>query len=180
MTKTIQISTRQQLDELSRKADEAADVTCKRLQDLLNESLSGLQILHKLKFLPAGRSPLNSGDLNFIEQLNQTFTYLASFKAVEYLWAEHPNEDSFTVNLGTASGYDIHNDAKTIVAEVFAAVTPSNNKKLKKDVEKVNKSKAEHKYVFYYCPGFEVGVIAPLDGYEDIKIISLNLQLLTR
>jgi len=177
MTKTIQISTRQQLDELISKVDEAAKVTRNRLQDLLNESVSDLQFLHKLKFLPAGRSPLNLGDLNLIEQLNQTFTYLASFKAVEYLWAEHPNEESFTVNLGTASGYDVHNDAKTIIAEVFAAVKPSNNNKLKKDVEKVNDSNAEYKYVFYYCPGFKVGVIAPLDGYEDIKIISLNLTL---
>jgi hypothetical protein len=177
MGKTIQILKRQHLTDLIRKVLESAKVTQRRLKNLLNESDSGIHFLHSLKFLPVGCNPLNLRDLNLIEQLNQTFTYLSSFKAAEYLWAEHPNEDSFTVNLGTAGGYDVHNDEKTIVAEVFATVTPKNNKKLKNDVLKVHGSDAKHKYVFFYCPGFETGEIKHLEGYEDVKIISLNLKL---
>jgi len=56
------------------------------------------------------------------------------------------------------------------VAETFAATTPESNRKLNKDVEKVKKSKAVHKYVFYYSPVRSDGSYM----IEDVCIVPLK------
>jgi hypothetical protein len=114
---------------------------------------NGVGSLAKLKFDKVGRDPLDKDRmLNFVEQLNQTFTYLATLRGVKYLLKRHPKAAPFIVNLGTASGPDIVSMDGSIMAEVFAATSPQSNKKLKKDVERVSKTAADHKYVFYYSP----------------------------
>ena len=67
-----------------------------------------LKLLYRIKFDKIGFDPLNQQrSLNLIEQVNQTFTYLASFKADRLLFSWHPALDSLTLNLGTVSGKDI-------------------------------------------------------------------------
>jgi hypothetical protein len=109
-----------------------------------------LELLKKFKFEKIGHDPLNiQRPLNFIEQLNQTFTYLASFKAASILFEMHPGLTSMTLNLGTRAGSDIESDFDGgIAAEVFAAVNPKSNNKLKKDIQKVSSVNVKHKYVF--------------------------------
>ena len=64
-----------------------------------------MAFLSQLKFQTVGRDPLNlSRKLNLVEQLNQTFTYLASFNGAEFLFARHTKVKSLTLNLGMASG----------------------------------------------------------------------------
>jgi hypothetical protein len=123
------------------------------------ESRQGLQALWSMKFAPIGCDPLNSeSPLNLIEQLNQTFTYLASAKALRLLLQLHPELAPFKVNLGTSAGSDIESGLNEgLAAEVFAAVKISNNRKLAKDIAKVLKTPARLKYVFFMCPGYEVG-----------------------
>ncbi len=131
----------------------SADKSQSKIRKILSDS-NPMEFLSKIKFEKIGHDPLEPyNTLNFIEQINQTFTYLASFKATKILFKEHPGLTSLTLNLGTAPGTDIESDLEGgIAAEVFAAVKPGNNNKLKKDIEKVSTVNAKHKYVFYLCP----------------------------
>lgn len=118
-----------------------------------------MNFLYQLKFQQIGCDPLNlSRELNLIEQLNQTFTYLASLNGAEFLFARHPTVQSLTLNLGTSPGSDIetHEDGG-IAAEIFATVTPRNNRKLANDIEKVSAIDAQHRYVLFMSPEHEAG-----------------------
>jgi hypothetical protein len=113
-----------------------------------------------------------------IEQLNQTFTYAASLKAAEYLFRNHPAITCLTLNLGTTSGWDIEGpESGGLVAEVFAAVNPQNNKKLEKDIEKVAAANATHRYVFFMCPGVEAGRYRKNLGPHGVQVVSLGCDL---
>lgn len=115
-------------------------------------------LFSKMKFGGVGYDPLNPDrELNLIEQINQSFTYLASFYALEVLFSSHSNLAPFKLNLGTAPGSDIESVCGQLAAEVFASVTPTNNQKLRKDIDKVSKTDAAFKYAFFMCPGFELG-----------------------
>ena len=102
-----------------------------------------MAVLEALKFKQSGRDPLDpTKPLNMIEQLNQTFTYLVSVRAVEFLFEKHPEAAPFRVNLGTAAGSDVESVDGSVAAEVFAAVAPHNNHKLAKDIAKVRSTPA--------------------------------------
>lgn len=136
-----------------------------------------LEFLWKIRFDQIGCDPLDSQrELNFIEQLNQTFTYLASFKAAKYLFEKHSGLDSLTLNLGTQAGTDIISAFDDgIAAEAFAAVNLNNNRKLQKDIDKVSSIEAKHKYVFFMCPGIDEGIYDLLEN--EIIIWSLGNDL---
>jgi diaminopimelate decarboxylase len=138
-------------------------------------AVSPLEALRRIKFESVGFDPLGPRPLNLVEQINQTFTYLATLEAVRYLLRQHPESGPFTVNLGNASGRDISSPDGKIIAEVFAAVTPNNNQKLKKDVRRVNSAQAERRYVFYACPGVAPGDKQALNGYPEVRIVSLGM-----
>ena len=63
-----------------------------------------------------------------------------------------------------------------IAAEVFAAVKPGNNNKLKKDLKKVSQARANHKYVFFACPGYQPGEQDEDSDYPGVKIVSLGID----
>jgi hypothetical protein len=142
--------------------------------DEISTHSAPLEFLRKIKFEQVGYNPLdNQRPLNFIEQLNQTFTYLASFKAAIILFKRHPGLDSLTLNLGTKSGTDIISAFDGgIAAEVFATVDLHNNNKLQKDIEKVSSIDAKYKYVFFMCPDFEEG---PCPNLIENEIIVWSL-----
>ena len=54
------------------------------------------------------------------------------------------------MNIGTNGGFDIYTEDKSIVAEAFSVVDPSNNRKLKKDITKLSSQSKSKKYIFYY------------------------------
>lgn len=145
----------------------------------LDRTQGALGALFNLKFEPIGCDPLSTDrPLNLIEQLNQTFTYLASFKAAELLFDLHPGCAPFTVNLGTASGPDIQAGSPIhLIAEVFAAVNTSNNDKLRKDLKKLASSPAAHRYAFFMCPGIPPGRQPQLENGSGIKVWSLGGEL---
>lgn len=145
--------------------------------DEIMSCLDPIELLRKIKFEQIGCAPLDpQRSLNFIEQLNQTFTYLASFKAAKLLYERHAGLKLLTLNLGTTSGSDIESEFDGgIAAEVFAAVNPNSNNKLRKDIDKVSAINAKHKYVFFMCPELVEGpylnqtesdVVAWSLGYE--------------
>jgi hypothetical protein len=140
------------------------------------EGNEALKALWSMKVLPIGCDPLNTEiPLNIIEQINQTFTYIASARAAKVLLGIHPEFAPFTLNLGTSPGSDIESRKDGgLAAEVFAAVNIQSNRKLAKDVKKVGLTNAEHRYVFFMCPGIKAGRQQLLEGNNGIKIWSVG------
>ena len=158
---------------------EQLEVTALKTQSSIKKLASGkdaMTFLFECKFNQCGFNPLDSSiKLNLIEQLNQTFTYLASFKGAEYIFLHHKKAKSLTLNLGTASGTDIETDEDGgVVAEVFASVKPSNNQKLKNDINRISLVDAKHRYVFFISPNVPAGIHNSIWNKSNVKVISLG------
>jgi hypothetical protein len=111
---------------------------------------SELAALALLKFDRAGCDPLDAArSLNFIEQLNQTFTYLATIQGARWLLEHHPEHAPYVLNLGTSPGSDICSQDGCVIAETFAATHPDSNRKIAKDIAKAKRASASRKFVFY-------------------------------
>jgi hypothetical protein len=136
--------------------------------------LSPFALLAALKLENTGFHPLSAARLNFIEQLNQSLTCLASLAAVSHLLAAHPSGSPYQLNLGSAAGTDILGADGLVAAEVFSTVHPRNNGKLTSDVRKVSLVHAEHRYVFFYSPAVPPGAQASLADYPAVQIIALS------
>ena len=146
------------LQELQEKVLEQARLTHEKLTQLNSEPLKAL---HTLKFGKFGYHPVKGSEMNLIEQLNQTFHDLASFAAARILFERFPECDGLRLNMETDSGRDIESippNKVWVEAEVFAAVSPKNNSKLKKEVKKLSESSdVAHRFVFFYSPSCESG-----------------------
>jgi hypothetical protein len=114
----------------------AAARTIQLLPGLL-ATTNPLDAFARLRFEPIGHHPIQDRALNMVEQLNQTFTCLASLRATAWILTRHPECGPLRLNLGTASGSDIEAIDGSLAAETFAAVTPTNNDKLRRDIRKV-------------------------------------------
>ncbi|MEZ8946984.1 MULTISPECIES: hypothetical protein [Vibrio] len=154
MRKTISVKDQEEVVALKQLVMNSID---KSVEQIRSER-DAYGLFSKMKFGGVGFDPLDSErELNVIEQINQSFTYLASFNAIEVLFEYHAELAPYTLNLGTAPGSDIESNCGTLAAEVFASVTPTNNQKLKKDIDKVAATDAQLKYAFFMCPNFEYG-----------------------
>jgi hypothetical protein len=154
---------------------ESAAATQLALIDALREP-DGLAALARMKFEQIGHDPLDvSRRLNLIEQLNQTFTYLAAFKGAEFLFRRHSRITALTFNLGNVSGWDIETpEDDGVVAEVFAAVTPANNQKLREDIKKVRAASQKHRYVLFMSPGYNEGPVSHQLACDEVNVWSLG------
>lgn len=162
---------------LERSVARSAEKALAQITELYEQS-DALRTLWEMKFRPIGCDPLDSATpLNVIEQLNQTFTYIASARAVVTLFSLHPELAPFSVNLGNVAGSDIESVSPgKLACEVFAAVNTSNNQKLNKDLAKVAASGAEHKYVFFMCPGVSVGRQFKLERIPGVQVWAVGDQ----
>lgn len=161
------------LEQLEQKLYESMDKTLGQINSdiILNSSQ---MLFSKMKFGGVGFDPLDSERaLNITEQINQSFTYLASFYTLEVLFTEYPELAPFILNLGTDPGSDIESECGKLAAEVFAAVAPTSNQKLKKDINKVLETNAKLKFVFFICPNFELGRQPQLEK-DDVVIWALK------
>lgn len=157
MLKSFTVNNIEELKQFEKKLYESMDKTILQISSEINENTSQT-LFSKMKFGGIGFDPLDSKrELNIVEQINQSFTYLASFYALELLFTEYPELAPFRLNLGTASGSDIESECGRLAAEVFAAVAPTSNQKLKKDINKVLETNAKLKFVFFMCPNFKLG-----------------------
>lgn len=178
MKKQLIIRHKSEIEAYIAKINDSAKLAKARLQQLATDKHSS-EFLYQLKFKEVGCDPLDVGrKLNLIEQLNQTFTYVASFKAAEYVLQSRPQFTALVLHLGTSSGWDIESEENGgLVAEVFAAVDPMNNRKLYKDIEKVAKAKVLHRYVFFMCPGIVVGPYTEVSKPPGVNVVSLGCEM---
>lgn len=157
MLKSFKVNDINELEQFEQKLYESMDKTLLQINPNVS-SISSQTLFSKMKFSGIGFDPLDSNrPLNIIGQINQSFTYLASFYALEVLFTEYPELAPFQLNLGTAPGSDIESECGGLAAEVFAAVAPTSNQKLKKDINKVLATDVKLKFVFFICPNFELG-----------------------
>ena len=162
---------RESLDEYAKSLEMVANQVIRKFDSLLNQG-EGLAILKVLKFEEFGNDPLTpNSPLNFIEQLNQTFTYLASIKASRHIFDTEGGVKKITMHLGSSKGSDLvmkNGIGQTLgLAEVFAAVDHTNNGKLKKDIEKVDRDAKREgvsiKRVYFISPNEKEFVIKDTD-----------------
>ena len=167
------------LEDIENRKSELRQTAMRTKEQLLAlaNSKDAIPLLADMKFSTIGCDPLDSErQLNLIEQINQTFTYLASFLAAEYLLKKYPLSMPLILNLGASKGLDIESpQCGGIGAEVFAAVNPNNNNKLKNDCEKISaRSGITHKYVFFMCPGYRSGYKVNDPLFPDVFIIAVS------
>ena len=170
MSRKQTVGSRADLLSLRMAIETAANRAAENLRALV-ETHEPLDVLRKLKFDTCGADPLEMYPMNIMEQLNQTFTYLVSLDGAAYLLKRHAGHAPFVLNLGTRSGYDIESEDGEVVAEVFAAVRPSNNSKLAEDSQRVHNADARHKYVFFTSPGVTPG--EQQSAYDDVTVVAI-------
>ena len=173
MLKSFTVSNIEELEQFEQKLYESMDKALLQISSEINSN-SSQTLFSKMKFGGIGFDPLDSKrELNIVEQINQSFTYLASFYALEVLFTEYSELAPFRLNLGTAPGSDIESECGELAAEVFASVTPTNNQKLRKDIDKVLETEARLKFVFFICPNFELGRQPQLER-SDVVVWALK------
>lgn len=145
-----------------------------KIQELFQDE-NALEFFKKIKFEQCGYDPLFEEPINFIEQINQTFTYLVCLKAAEILISQYPQK-KFYINFGTQAGYDIISEDEDVICECFAVTAPDSNSKLELDTKKVSlTSTAEYKYVIYYSKNRKPIHVANIKKkYPEIQIIALD------
>ena len=163
---------------LTDRVKAAASRTAQALARLAASEPDGLELLHRIKFTEMAWHPLDDRPLNLVEQVNQTWTYLVTLRALPFLFERHPDAGGFTLNLGTESGTDILSVVPNIVAaEAFAAVRPTNNRKMAKDLQKLVRDcpDARARYVFFGAPGFRHERQVKLETIEGIQVWGIDV-----
>ena len=134
-----------------------------------------LSFFKTVKFEKSIIDPITGEPENFIEVVNQSQTYLVTLMGVEYLLFKHPGA-VFKVNLGNVSGYDIESVDGKIIAECFAATSYRSNRKLTKDLKRLQDNEtSEHRYEFFYDTEFaEEHKLYYQKAYPEIEIIKFS------
>ena len=143
----------------------------------ISESHNYLSLLRQLKFTKSMIDPLFEYDTNFIEYLNQTFTYTVAIITAEKLLLAHPNK-TLEINMGTRTGYDIVSTDGNVICECFASTSPKSNNKLEKDAARVSENHfAQNKYVAFYCESNKEGYIRNIrNKYKNITFIVIAAE----
>lgn len=165
------IRSAKEADALRAKVLSNADLTAAWLRDFVGSPLALLTAIH---FQKEGHDPITRKPVNIIEQVNQTCTILVSLRAVVQLLAMHPDANGFELALATSSGRDIKSVKPDLVAaEVFCATHPGSNRKLKKDIKRLESDPARHRYVFFAAPNHEMGLFRETE--HGIKVYCVEI-----
>jgi hypothetical protein len=116
-----------------------------------------LDMLRQMKFETIGFHPIEGHELNVVEQINQTWTYLVAFAAARQLLVLHPDAGGYELAPGAyaSADLDIMSVTKGLVgAETFATVDPRNNRKLALDLAKMTARPEQHRYIFFLSRKF--------------------------
>ena len=91
----IIVNTTAEINPLLERVRAAATRTAQALARLTAEEPDGLQVLRRLKFTEMARHPIDERPLNLVEQINQTWPYLVTLKALPILFERHPEAGGF-------------------------------------------------------------------------------------
>jgi len=151
---TLRIQSDQDVDRNLRQIRKMAEDVCARIAAANSDPLD---LFRKMKFETIGFHPISGHVLNLIEQVNQTWTYIAALAAARELLRLHPEAGGYQLAPGAQASIelDIMSEAAGLVgAETFAAVDPRNNRKLDNDLDKMAARTERHRYVFFISPKF--------------------------
>ena len=147
----------QSLAEVERHIAEVRGAAKTTVEWLIKQQMEPLALLRRIKFEAVGQHPIGGHRLNFTEQINQTWTYLAALAAARQLLIQHPDAGGFRLAPGAhaAQPLDVMSLADGLVgAESFAAVDPGNNQKLARDLNKMGGRGETYRYVCFISPCF--------------------------
>jgi hypothetical protein len=133
-----------------------------------------------MKFEAVGFHPIEDRPLNFVEQINQTWTYVVAIAAARQLLKLHPDAGGFRLAPGAHASQrlDIMSVEEGYVgAETFAAVRPRSNNKLPKDLAKLEACREHfrHLYVFFMSPVHPASQRQPQLERPGIEVWSVGL-----
>jgi hypothetical protein len=137
-----------------------------------------LETLRRIKFEPVGFHPIEDRPLNFIEQINQTWTFAVAIAAARQLLRLHPHVGGFRLAPGAHASLELDImsvEPGEVGAETFAAVTPRNNGKLAADVAKLQLRPERHRYVFFMSPLFPENERRPQFEMDGIEVWSIDV-----
>ena len=174
MGKQILISDRLELSRYTQTIYDNLQKSLESIKSVLDNDDSTC-IFESFKYDKIAIDPLTGESENLIEMVNQYQTYVVTLKALEFLFEKYSNK-SFIARFGNIAGYDIESTDGEIVAECFAQVSFKNNKKLDKDLEKLNSVTYDAIcYEFFYDKVFnEDNYKAYKNKYPEINIIKFE------
>jgi hypothetical protein len=153
--------------------------SARRTQEwITTQSGDPLDLLLRLKFEAVGRHPIEDRPLNFIEQINQTWTFAVALAAAQQLLALHPDVGGFRLAPGAHASIplDIMSEAEGKVgAETFAAISPRNNGKLVADLAKMAVRHELHRYVFFMSPQYPKAERLPQLECDGVQVWSVTI-----
>lgn len=137
-----------------------------------------LERMRQMKFEPVGFHPIDGRALNLIEQINQTWTFAVAIAAAKFLLERHPQAGGYRLAPGAhaSQDLDVMSEIPGLVgAETFAAVSPSNNRKMAKDLDKLAARPEAHRYVFFMSPEFKGTSRQPQFERSGIQVWSIDV-----
>lgn len=172
--KQMRIKSIDELGKYKESIKDTSEKTVSNIHELLNNQDS-IEILYNFKFNQVGYEPILGYELNFIEQINQMFSHIVAFKAVEILLNKYPDKE-FILNLGTQGGYDVLSVDDSIICECFSTTNPISNNKIKRDAERlIGNNTAERKYIIFYSAEVNVTTLDNIrKKYPSITFIQLD------
>ena len=150
MNKEIVLSSVAEALEMKSRLVRQAEEAVRAVQAIAASKQTAIDTICALKFERVIDDRLFDEKLNFIEYLNQTFTYLVCLTAGIHLLKESP-ERPVTIRFGIAAGYDVEAGGGKLIGECFAATSVKSNSKLKNDLLRLQANHvAQEKYAFFY------------------------------
>lgn len=174
----MQFSSSDELRALQKRIIQQSDKTIEDLR-LLFSTEHSLSVLKKIKFEKLVTDNIFNDRMNFIEYLNQTFTYLVCLYAANTILKRF-SPNAVIINFGTQCGYDVSSVCGSIVCECFSSTSVKSNEKLKKDVLRLHRNTtAKEKFVFFYSDAAvsELSYIKKIsEEYQDVTLCSVSFD----
>ncbi|MFM1814526.1 MAG: hypothetical protein RLZ98_1221 [Pseudomonadota bacterium] len=165
-------------DDATQLLDEIRNSAQRTQNWLAAQSAEPLELFRMLKFERVGCHPLEDRQLNVVEQINQTWTYLVALLAAKQLLDLHPGVGELRLAPGAHASLELDimsADPGLIGAEAFAAVDPTNNDKLQCDLSKLMKRTEQHRYVFFMSPSFRGNQRLEQFEKDGVQVWSVDL-----
>lgn len=174
MGKEILVSNKSELAEYTKAIHNNLQKSLENIKSVLDIN-DCTNVFERFKYDKTAIDPLTGNPENLIEVINQYQTYLVTIKALDYLFERYPDK-SFVARFGNIAGNDIESTDGKIVAECFAQVSYKNNKKLEKDLVKLNSAASNSVcYEFFYDKVFTEEVhLSFKSKYPKINIVKFE------